>query len=170
MFELKPIPLCHPAGVSTPGAPTGVVTFLFTDIEGSTRRWEAETGLAGVLARVEAEYGDPVAALDYVTATIRNYHDAGNNPAIRVALAILVSLLDRLGRYEPAAIIAGFALSPLTATGLSWFTAAMAHLHEVLGSEAYDPLAQKGKSMTTAEMARYAYEQIDQARTELEHK
>ena len=129
-----------------------------------------QTGLAGVLAPVEAEYGDPVAALDYVTVTIRNYHDAGNNPAIRVALAILVSLFDRLGRYEPAAIIAGFALSPLTATGLSWFTAAMAHLHEVLGSEAYDPLAQKGKSMTTAEMARYAYEQIDQARTELEHK
>ena len=129
-----------------------------------------QTGLAGVLARVETEYGDPVAALDYVTVTIRNYHDSGNNPAFRVALAILVSLLDRLGRYEPAAIIAGFALSPLTATGLSWFTAAMAHLHEVLGSEAYEPLAQKGKSMTTAEMARYAYDQIDQVRTELEHK
>lgn len=28
--------------VSAQGAPSGVVTFLFTDIEGSTRRWEAD--------------------------------------------------------------------------------------------------------------------------------
>ena len=26
----------------TPPLPSGVVTFLFTDIEGSTRRWEAD--------------------------------------------------------------------------------------------------------------------------------
>jgi class 3 adenylate cyclase len=34
--------LCHPVRVSTGGRPSGVVTFLFTDIEGSTRRWEAD--------------------------------------------------------------------------------------------------------------------------------
>ena len=28
----------------TAGSPSGVVTFLFTDIEGSTRRWEADAG------------------------------------------------------------------------------------------------------------------------------
>ena len=28
--------------VSAEGPPSGVVTFLFTDIEGSTRRWEAD--------------------------------------------------------------------------------------------------------------------------------
>ena len=28
----------------TAAAPSGVVTFLFTDIEGSTRRWEADAG------------------------------------------------------------------------------------------------------------------------------
>ena len=34
----------HSAGVSAgaAAAPSGVVTFLFTDVEGSTRRWEAD--------------------------------------------------------------------------------------------------------------------------------
>ena len=37
---------------------------------------------------------------------------------VRVPLANLAVLLDRLGRHEPAATIAGFALSPLTTTGV----------------------------------------------------
>ena len=37
-----------------------------------------ESHLAANLARLEAEYGDPLAALDYVTLAIRNYHDSGN--------------------------------------------------------------------------------------------
>jgi class 3 adenylate cyclase len=39
----------------TEAAPSGVVTFLFTDIEGSTRRWEndAESMRAAVLAHDE---------------------------------------------------------------------------------------------------------------------
>ena len=67
------------------------------------------------LARLEAEHGDPLAALDYVTLAIRNYHDSGNTAMIRTALAVLAAVFDRLGRHEPAATIAGFALSPLTA-------------------------------------------------------
>ncbi|MGB6514714.1 MAG: adenylate/guanylate cyclase domain-containing protein, partial [Mycobacterium sp.] len=127
-----------------------------------------ETLLVGQLSRVEAEHGDPLAALDHVTLAIRNYHDAGN-ALIRGTLAILAAFFDRLGRYEPAAIIAGFAVSPMTAALEPELSTAIAHLREVLDDEAYESLAHKGGTMTTAAIAAYAYDQIDQARTELEH-
>ena len=65
------------------------------------------SALAEFLARLEAEHGDPVAAFDHLTLAIRNYHNAGNTTTIRIPLAILAALFDRLGRYEPAATIAG---------------------------------------------------------------
>ena len=82
---------------------------------------------------------------------------------------VLAVLFDRLGRYEPAATIAGFALSPISAAGVPEITTAIAHLRDVLGEATYESLARKGETMTTAAMATYAYDQIDQARTELEH-
>jgi predicted ATPase len=127
-----------------------------------------ETQLAVGLSRLEAECGDPLAALDYNMLAIRNYHDAGNTLNVRTAQAPLAILLDRLGRYEPAATIAGSAFSPLTAA-LPEFTTAIAHLREVLGDQTYESLARKGEMMTTAAMVTYAYDQIDQARAELEH-
>ena len=88
-------------------------------------------------------------------------------PPDRSALAVLAALFDRLGRYEPAATIAGFALSPLTARPIPELNTAIAHLREVLGDQTYESLARKGETMTTAEMVTYAYDQIDQARAEL---
>jgi hypothetical protein len=41
-------------------------------------------------------------------------------------------------------------------------------LRDVLGDQVYESLARKGETMTTAAMATYTYDQIDQARTELE--
>jgi hypothetical protein len=46
---------------------------------------------------------------------------------------------------------------------------AITHLRDVLGDQTYESLARKGETMTTAAMVTYAYDQIDQARTELEH-
>ena len=85
------------------------------------------------------------------------------------ALAILAGLFDRLGRYEPAATIAGFAISPFTKATNPEFNTAVAHLRDVLGDQTYQSLARKGEIMTTAAMATYGYDQIAQARTELEH-
>ena len=129
----------------------------------SAPRRFVESLLATTLSALEPEHGDPLAALDDITLAIRNSYDSGNVAYIAIALATLAVFLDRLGRLEPAATIAGFAFSPMTAT-IPEFSAAIAHLREVLG----ESLARKGETMTTAAMVTYAYDQIDQARTELE--
>ncbi|MGB7867394.1 MAG: adenylate/guanylate cyclase domain-containing protein, partial [Mycobacterium sp.] len=128
------------------------------------------SALATSLARLEAEHGDTLAAFDHLTLAIRNYHDCGDTTSIRVPLATLAALFDRLGRYEPAATIAGFALSPLAAAAVPEITTTITHLRDVLGEATYESLARKGETMTTAAMVTYAYDQIDQARTELEHQ
>ena len=124
--------------------------------------------LANNLARLEAEHGDPVAALDHLTVAIRNFHNAGDTTTIRVPMAVLAAVFDRLGRYEPAATIAGFALSQFSASAIPEITTVIIHLRDVLGEATYETLARKGETMTTAAMVTYAYDQIDQARTELE--
>ncbi len=113
--------------------------------------------LALFLARLEAEHGGTVSAFDHLTLAIRNFHNAGDTTTIRVPLAV------------PAATIAGFALNPMAATGVPEITTAITHLRDVLGEATYESLTRKGETMTTAAIATYAYDQIDQARTELEH-
>ena len=126
------------------------------------------SALAPFLARFEAEQGGTVSAFDHLTLTIRSYHNSGNSASIRVPLAILAAHFDRLARYESAATIAGFALSPFAAAAVPEITTAITHLRDVLGEATYESLARKGETMTTTAMATYAYDQIDQARTELE--
>ena len=84
-----------------------------------------------------------------------------------LAVSILAALFDRLGRCEPAATIAGFALSPLSAAAAPLIITAIADLCDVLGDQTYESLAHKGETMTTAAMITYALDQIDQTRTEL---
>jgi predicted ATPase/class 3 adenylate cyclase len=130
-----------------------------------------ESHLAAYLCFLEAEHGDPRAALDYFALAIRKYHDSGNMAMIHSPLGVLAAFFARLGRHEPAATIVGFALvNPLAATAFPEITPAIAHLREVLGDPVYESLAHDGESMTTAEMVTYAYDQIGQARTSLEHE
>jgi hypothetical protein len=60
------------------------------------------SALAEFLARLEAEHSDPVAAFDHLTLAIRNYHNSGNTTTIRIPLAILAALFDRLGEGTEA--------------------------------------------------------------------
>jgi hypothetical protein len=126
-----------------------------------------ETVLATGLSSFEAKYGDPRTAFDYVTVGIRSYHESGNTFMIGIPLVVLAALFDRLGRHEAAATIAGFAFNPSTAAAISEISTAVTHLRDVLGHETYESLARKGAAMTTTKIVTYAYDQIDQARAEL---
>ena len=126
-----------------------------------------ETHIAANMAQLDAERGDPLKALDHLTLAIRHMHDSSNSVTLRSPLTNLAILLDRIGRHEPAATIAGFACSALTAASFPKINTAIAHLREVLGDQAYDSLARQGAGMTVAEMVTYAYDQIDLARAAL---
>ena len=127
----------------------------------------SESSQAIVLSGLEAEHGDPLAALDHITLVIRNCYDSGNVAYVRFALATLAVVLERLGRLGPTATIAGFALNPLSASTVPQLSTVITHVRDVLGDETYESLARKGETMTTAAMVTYAYDQIDQARAEL---
>jgi hypothetical protein len=127
-----------------------------------------ETQFSCWLSGLEAEHGDRVAALDYLAVAIRNHHESGNIGVLHNPLAVLAALLDRFGRYEPAATIAGFAaVNPMAAAALPELGTAITHLRNALGDQTYESLARKGETMTIAAIATYAYDQIDHARTEL---
>jgi predicted ATPase len=124
--------------------------------------------LAMTLGRIEAAPVDALVALDNVTLAVRHYHDAGNIPQMRAALGLLVTILDRRGRHESAAVVAGFScVAPTAAAVVSDFRTTIAHLHDVLGDHTYEALAREGETMTMTAMVTYAYDQIDQARAEL---
>ena len=63
----------------------------------------------------------PLSAFDHLTLAIRNYHNSGNTTTIRIPLA------------EPAATVAGFALSPFSASAVPEITTPITHLRDVLG-------------------------------------
>jgi hypothetical protein len=103
----------------------------------------------------------------WIALAIHNFHTSGNTTTMRGPLGVLAAFFDRLGRDESAATIAGFAVNPFTSATVPEITTAIAHLRDVLGEATYESLARKGEAMTTAAMVTYAYDQIDQARAEL---
>ena len=119
------------------------------------------------LSRLAASHGDPVEALDYVVSAVRNYQDSGGLLLITGPLAMIAILFDRLGRYEPAATIMGFGDVPSSRLVFSEVESAITHLRVILGDQVYESLAREGESMTIAAIVRYAFDEIEQARTEL---
>jgi predicted ATPase len=130
----------------------------------------SESYLALNIGLLEGRLGETAAALEHLTLAIRIYHDSGSTTSMRSPLTVLAEIFDRLGHHESAATTAGFGVSPLTAAAFPEITATVAHLREVLGDLTYEALARQGETMSTAAVATYAYDQIDQARAELEQE
>lgn len=130
--------------------------------------WYYGTILTITLARLEAEPVVTVAAVDHLRIAIRNWHDSGNFGSLVGPLAMLSAFLDRLGRFEAAATIAGYSCDPVSLASVPELSTAIAHLREMLGDQPYELFARTGEAMTTAAIVAYAYDQIDQARAELE--
>ena len=122
---------------------------------------------ASYLAVLEAEHGNPHVAMDLLTQAIRGYHDAGDIVDGRSPLARLAAFLARTGCHEPAAVIAGYATSPLSQTTVPELAAVAEHLRAALGPDRQTALTDQGKAMAPNDAVRYALEQIEAARATL---
>ncbi|MFZ1162897.1 MAG: adenylate/guanylate cyclase domain-containing protein [Mycobacterium sp.] len=126
-----------------------------------------ESTISVGLSRLAASHGDPIEALDYVISAARGYQDSGSFLLITGPLAMIAILLDRLGRYEPAATIMGYGDVPGSRLVFPEVDSVIAHLRQIFGDQVYESLARKGESMTIAAIMVYAFDEIEQARTEL---
>ncbi|OBK33993.1 cyclase [Mycobacterium sp. 1245111.1] len=128
---------------------------------------QMESASASTVLLVATSYGDPIECFETLLLLIGRYYDVGNMALLHNPLAILVSLLDRFGHHEQAAIISGFAASLFSRASYPQLNTAIAHLRDILGDRTYESLARTGETMTTADMVAYAFDQINQAQMKL---
>jgi predicted ATPase len=128
---------------------------------------QMESVLAQNLSSLAATHADPVDALGFSALAIGNYYNSGSLSFVSGSLGILSALFDRLGRHEPAAIIGGFADTPVALATFPEIATAIAHLREVLGDKTYESFARTGANMSNAAKAAYALDQIERAREDL---
>ena len=108
-------------------APCGVVTFLFTDMEGSTRRWEADVDAmrSALLAHdkvlrtaIEVYDGSLFSQTgDGVVASPMSAVNAADPGAVPDAVAAVLFIARQPGK-SPAGIV-GEAVAPMMAAGLT---------------------------------------------------
>jgi hypothetical protein len=125
---------------------------------------QTESNVAAMLTTLAAIHGEPTDALDYAASSIRNLYDQGNFLIAKNSIGSLAALFDRIGQYEAAATLSGAAQTVFVQLGFPEVAAAIEHLRDVLGDDTYESLASTGENMSDAEIAAYAFEQVDQAR------
>lgn len=126
-----------------------------------------ETFLTTTMSRVMAQHGDPLSALDQLTVVFRHYLDGGNLSNLRSSFAILISILDHMGRHVAAVTVAGFAVNPFILATFPETNVALAHARDHLGDERFEALLRSGAAMPTPVMVEFVENEIADLRTEL---
>ena len=133
--------------------------------DSGNRQTESSTAL--ILSRLAVTNVDRTEALDSLAVTVRHYYDSGSVRYLAGPIAVLAALLDRLGLLEPAATMSGFANTGVAHVAFPELSDAITHLRRALGDEGYEARARVGATMTSAQMATYAFEQIELARAQI---
>jgi hypothetical protein len=106
--------------------------------------------------------------LDLLTLAINNFHDSGSYEHMVSPLGVLAARLAEGDRPEAAATILGFAATAFSMVTFPEIVGTIASLRDVLGDDTYDSLCQVGARMSRGEIARFALEQIAEAREDLD--
>ena len=123
-------------------------------------------GGASMLARAEAAHGDSRATFEACHRALLAYAASGDLAGGRTPLTILAGLLHRIGRDEPAAVLAGAGYH-VGISGFPELVALVEDLRESIGPETFDALADRGRTMEATAIFRYTLEQIDESRDEI---
>ncbi len=80
---------------------------------------QLESYHAGNLSWLAGRHDDPAEALDYATIALTRFYNTGHFSVMPAALAVLASILDRLGLHESAATISVPASTPFAGCDVS---------------------------------------------------
>jgi hypothetical protein len=119
------------------------------------------------LARLAATNGATSDALDYLALATKNLYDSGTYTLLSMPLAVLATILHRLGRYDAAVTVATSASNAMTRMAFPELVQTMDNLRDVLGAGRFDFRVSVSGLMSAAELVAYALDEIDLARAEL---
>jgi tetratricopeptide (TPR) repeat protein len=124
------------------------------------------TGLCMMLiSRVEANYEDPIAAVESSRAAVRHFAEVGSRISTAFTLKISATAFRRAGHPDVAAILLGWVdHQPWVGAGgeeEEMYERQQAETRDELGPEEYDALAARGAAMSYDEIVGYALQQAD---------
>ena len=130
------------------------------------------TQFEGVIAReaagLEAVHGQLEQGLAMFDDTIDSFHQSGDIDNVAAALAHLAVFFDGYDQPETAAAIHGSTTRYTSTVMVAALPATIDHLRAVLGEARFDECVAAGAAMELAEAVRYAHEQIEHTRRQLD--